>query len=141
MEFVVPQFLERKPKIVGPFTFGQFIFIGIGAGLSILLYFVLPMAFFAIAAIILIGGGLAMAVVKVNKIPLPILIKNFFIFLFKPKVYLWKKKTMGPAIIKKTERPQTRIAETEKEKKESPLRIAQGSQLNNLFTNLETKNR
>ncbi|MEA3344073.1 MAG: PrgI family protein [Patescibacteria group bacterium] len=141
MEFVVPQFLERKPKIVGPFTFGQFIFIGIGAGISILLYFVLPITFFIIAAIILIGGGLAMAVIKINKIPLPVLIKNFFIFLFKPKVYLWKKKAMGPIIIKKTEKLKTKIAKIETEKEESPLKVAKGSQINNLFTNLETKNR
>jgi len=27
MEFTVPQFVEREPKLIGPFTFKQFIYI------------------------------------------------------------------------------------------------------------------
>ncbi len=141
MEFIVPQFLERKPKIVGPFTFGQFIFIGIAAGIAIFLYFILPITFFIIAAIILIGGGLALAVVKINKIPLPVLIKNSFIFLFKPKIYLWKRRDMPAVIIKEKEKLREDKMRKEEKEKESPLRVATGSQLNNLFTSLETKNK
>jgi len=92
MQFTVPQFVEREPRIVGPFTFKQFIFIGIGIAFSILFYFTLPFFLFLPLATIFLGMGFLLAVFKIKKIPLPIIIKNFFIFLFKPKIYLWKKK-------------------------------------------------
>jgi len=57
MEFTVPQFIEKKAKIVGPFTFGQFLFIGIASGICLFLYFVLPLAVFIITSIVLLGGG------------------------------------------------------------------------------------
>ena len=88
MEFIVPKFIEREAKIVGPFTFKQFIFIGVAGGLCLLLYFVLPIFAFVVIAIILLGGAFALAFLKVEKTSLPIFIKNFFSFLSKPKVYL-----------------------------------------------------
>lgn len=136
MEFTVPQFIERKPKIVGPLTFEQLIFIGVAAGLCIFLYFTVPLFVFIIAAIFLLGGAFALAFLKIQKIPLPIFIKNFFIFIFKPKIYLWKRKFTLPRVLQVAEK----IEEEEEEIEKKPvLEIGKGSRLKQLFTYLETK--
>jgi hypothetical protein len=136
MEYIVPQFIEREPKIIGPFTFKQFIFIGIAGGILIFLYFVIKsLALFILIAIILLGAALAMAFFKFGGFPLPKLIKNFFVFSSRPKVYLWGKKTIPPKVFKKEVKPK----KEEKEEEESVLKIAEKSHLKNLSTFLETK--
>jgi hypothetical protein len=134
MEYIVPQFIERESKIFGPFTFKQFIFIGIAGGISIFIYFTIKsFALFLISAIILMGGALAMAFFKRGGFTLPKLIQNFFVFLTKPKIYLWGKKTIPPKIYSKKEEPK------EEGEEESVLKIAEKSRLRNLYTLLETK--
>ena len=137
MEFTVPQFIERKPKIVGPLTFEQLIFIGVAGGLCVFLYFTVHNLFiFIIAAIFLLGGAFALAFLKIQKIPLPIFIKNCFIFIFKPKIYLWKRKFTSPRVLKTAEK----IEEEEEGIEKKPvLEIGKGSRLKQLFTYLETK--
>lgn len=135
MEYIVPQFIERETKIFGPFSFKQFIFIGIAGGISIALFFTLKsFALFLISAIILMGSAFALALFKKGGFSLPKLIQNFFVFLTKPKIYLWKKKAIPPKMAKKVKE----IKEEEKEEG-SPLKIAEKSRLRNLSTLLETK--
>ncbi len=136
MEFVVPKFIEREAKIVGPFTFKQFIFIGVAGGLCLFLYFVLPIFAFIIIAIILLGGAFALAFLKVEKTSLPIFIKNFFSFLSRPKIYLWEKKGIPPKILKKEKEI---IKGEERIKKGPDLKVARDSKLSELFTRIETK--
>lgn len=133
MEFIVPQFIEREPKIVGPFTFKQFIFIGIAAGLSIFFYFLVPFSLFLIIAIVLLGGALALVFLKPGGISLPAVIKNFFVFLSRPKIYLWRRKAILPKISRGVEKPKEEV------KEESILKIAERSRLRGLSTRLETK--
>jgi hypothetical protein len=135
MPYTVPQFIEREPKIVGPFTFKQFSFIGAAGALSILLYFILPRFLFVIAAIFLMGTALAMVFLKISGFPLPVLIKNFFIFLTSKKIYLWKKKDLPPKILKKE------AVKEVKEEKGPTLKISEGGRLKNLTTFLETRNK
>jgi len=136
MEFIVPQFIEKEAKIVGPFTFKQFIFIGSAGGLTILLYFILPFPLFVILAVILLGGALALAFLKINKTSLPTHLAHLVSFMFKPKVYLWKKKTSMPKFFKREKEMVEKITE----KKEGPkLKVSRGSRLDELFTKLETK--
>jgi len=137
MEFTVPRFIEREAKIVGPFTFKQFIFIGTAGGACLLLFFILPFSVFIIVALILLGGAFALAFLKIGKTSLPIFIKNFLSFLFKPRVYLWRKKSVPPKILRR----EKKVAKEEKNKKESALKVVKGSKLSELFTRLETKNR
>ncbi len=133
MKFTVPQFIEKEAKIVGPFTFKQFIFIGIAGGICLFLFFTVPLYLFIIAAIVLLGGAFGLAFLKIGKTSLPIFIKNFFSFLFKPKIYLWKKKTSPPKFLRKVKE------EKEEIEKESELKVTKGSKLDELFTKLETK--
>ena len=137
MEFTVPQFIERKPKIVGPFTFKQFVFVGTASGICLFLYFTVPFQVFIIATVFLLGTAFALAFLKIGKTSLPVFLKNLFSFLWKPKVYLWKKKMVPPKIIKKE-----RIVKKEAEIKEKPSpKIAERSRLKELFTHIETRSK
>jgi hypothetical protein len=91
MQFLVPQFIERDPKIFGPFTFKQFIAIGIATAVSVGIFFLLPYKIFIISALIIVGGTVVFVFFKVGKEPLPSYIKNMFVFSSKPKIYIWKK--------------------------------------------------
>lgn len=133
MQFTVPQFIEKEGKIVGPLTFKQFIFVGTAGGLCIFLYFIIPFNAFIVATIVLVLSSLALAFLKIEKTPLPIFIKNVFVFLFGPKVYLWQRKNTAPKIMETAQ-----IIE-EENPEESTLKISSKSRLENLFTKLETR--
>jgi hypothetical protein len=140
MEFTVPQFIEKKPKIVGPLTFKQFVFIGTAAGICLFLYFTVPLHVFIIAAIFLLGMAFALAFLKIGKVSFPVFLKNLFFFLLGPKIYLWKKKSVPPKIVEKetTIRKEGRRAEAE----EKPIpKVAGRSRLKELFSHLETKSK
>lgn len=134
MDFIVPQFIERAPKIFGPFTFKQFIFIGIAGAVSIFLYFLVPFALFVVIALVLFSGAFALAFLKTGGFPLPTIIKNAFFFLGKPKIFLWRKKTIPPKMAPKKDKPKEEAKE-----EESVLKIGARSHLRNLSTILETK--
>ncbi|PIR72179.1 MAG: hypothetical protein COU42_02190 [Candidatus Nealsonbacteria bacterium CG10_big_fil_rev_8_21_14_0_10_36_24] len=142
MEFTVPQFIEKEPKIVGPFTFKQFIFIGIAGGLSIFLFFTVPFLVFIILAIILVGGAFSLAFLKIERISLPVFIKNFLIFITKPKIYLWKKKTSPLKFLPAENGKEKKKLETKEKTEEGrkpKLKVIKGGRLHELFTHLETK--
>jgi hypothetical protein len=133
MQFQVPQFVEHEARIVGPFTFKQFIFIGIAGAVLLLLYFMVPFFIFLLACFILGGGSLVLALVKIEGHPLPTIIKNFFVFLLSSKVYLWRKKLVSPRLIK--EKP-----ELKEELPEKPvLKVAERGHLSQLSTKVETR--
>lgn len=135
MQFTIPQFISREARIVGPLTFKQLVFIGAAAGIVLFLYFTVAarsFVFFIISSIFFLGWALALAFLKIEKTPLPIVIKNFLFFLFKPKIFLWKKKLDSPKVIQLREK----IEETEEE---SPLKVGGKSRIKQLYTHLETK--
>ena len=134
-QFIVPKFIENEPKIVGPLTFKQFVFVGIAAGVSFLLFLTIPLPFsiLTILIVILIGVGLAFG--KINEKPLPEILKSFFVFSVSPKMYFWKKKIgPPPKFIEKPRRPQLK----EVEKTPIPTALGRG-RLKELTTQIETK--
>jgi len=139
MEFIVPQFIEKEAKIVGPFTFKQFVFIGIAGALCVFLFFTVPFSLFIILAIFLLGGAFALVFLKIEDVSLPVFIKNFFVFLFKPKTYLWKKKGTPSKFLKKEKEEETKTEEAKGEERKSKLKITKGSRLHELLTRIETK--
>lgn len=134
MRFVVPQFIEHEAKVIGPLTFGQFIYVGIAGGICFILYFMLPFPFFLAACIVLLGGAAAMAFLKFNGRPLPSILGSLLKFAFTPRIYIWKKKETPVETVKK---PAIRTKEREGE--ELPLKIAEGSQLKKIRTQIESK--
>lgn len=84
--------------MVGPLTLKQFIYIGIGAGISLTLYMIsttsknsFPLPVCLAIDVIIMGIAGALAFIRVNGISLPILLKNSFSFGLAPKIFLWKK--------------------------------------------------
>ncbi len=92
MRFEVPQFIEIEDKIVGPFTWRQFVYIAGGTGLLVTLWFILD----SIILFALIGlpiGALAgsLAFQKVNNRPFSIFLEALFSYITRHKLYLWRK--------------------------------------------------
>ncbi len=137
MEFTVPQFIEKEAKIVGPFTFKQFIFVGIAGTISAFFYLTLPFSLSIILIVILMGIAFALSFVKIKKTTLPKYIANFIIYQFRPKIYIWKKKTGTPRFLKQEKKMVKEL--TEEKPGESKLKVSSGSRLDDLFTKLETK--
>jgi len=130
MRFTLPQFIEHEAKIVGPFTFKQFIFIGIAGAICFMLYFTVPFSLFLLSCIVIGGGAMSLALLKVGGRPLPGVITNFIKFKFSPKMYLWHKK-QGLITVLEQKKP-------EKEE-ETSLKVIKKSQLKDVQTKIETK--
>lgn len=133
MRFTVPKFIEHEAKIVGPLTFKQFIFIGVAGAIGFILYFTVPLSIFLIASLILGGGAMALAFLKIGGRSLPIILGNFLKFSISPKMFIWRK-TEAPIKVFKKEKIKKEIAE-----EELPLKIAEKSQLKKLRTQIETQ--
>jgi len=140
MRYIVPKFIEHEPKVVGPFTLKQFIFIGVAGGICFLLYFIIGKENFFLYLILcsVLGGiGFALAFLKVEGRPLPLFLSSFFKFSLSPKLYIWKKKKgLPPKVIPKKETK----TESETIKKITPTpKILGESRLKKLSTEIETK--
>ena len=133
MRFTVPQFIEHEAKIVGPLTFKQFIFIGMAGAVGFILYFTAPFYIFLIACLILGGGAVALAFLKIGGRDLPTVLGNSLKFLISPKMYIWRKKETPVRGFKKEE------IKKEVPEEGLPLKIAEKSQLKKLRTQIETK--
>lgn len=134
MEFQIPQFIEREPKIIGPLTFKQFIVFAILGGICFVLYFSLPKTIFCTITLLAFGVTAVLMLVKKEGFPLYVIIKRSFLFLFSPKLYLWREKEIITPVLKKSA-PQT-FPKTKKEK--TPLKISEKGKLNNIFVKIET---
>jgi len=135
-QFIVPQFIEREPKIIGPFTFKQFIYVGAAGVILFILYFTVSFLYFVMTTVVLMPIALIFAFFKVGGIPLPTVLKNFFVQTLSPKLYIWGRVPL----IKKIPKVKKVKKEVPKEKAEElPLKIAEKSRLKKLITELETK--
>ena len=136
MRFTVPQFIEYEVKIVGPLTFRQFIFVGIGGAFCFFLYFTISKTnfFLFIVACLIIGAiAISLAFLQIGGRSLPTIIGNFLRFNLTPKIYIWRKKELPVTILKKEE------FKKEEKVEELPLKIAEKSQLKKIKTEIETK--
>lgn len=91
MQFQVPQF-ETENKLVGPFTVIQFVYVGVAAALSFLLFPILTTWFWFIISSFLVGSSLVIALMKVNGRPMPVFMLAAFRYLWEPKVLTLKPK-------------------------------------------------
>ena len=135
MRFTIPQFIEREPKIVGPLTLRQFTYIGIPGGICFILYFIATPFIFYTACLFLGPIGLAFAFLKIDNIPFPTLIVNFFKYSLSPKMYLWRRKGVKEEVFEE----QVTIKKEKIPEDELPLKINKDSRLKNIKTKLETK--
>jgi len=90
-QFQIPQFIDKKAKIIGPLTLSQFLYIAGAGGLSVLAFYTLPPLFSFLILIFAGGLGISLAFIKINGQPLPKVILHAITFWQKPKKYVWKK--------------------------------------------------
>lgn len=114
-QYQVPQFLTIEDKVIGPFTIRQAVYLGAGAALIVgARMFLKSYLFFPIAVFV---GGLAvtLAFLKINGQPFPIVLKNAFLYVLRPRLYIWRRvpTTEKKEKIKRAE-PETPATSTQK---------------------------
>ncbi len=92
MEYQVPQFIEVEDKIIGPFTFKQFVYLAGGAGLCAVVFLYLPLVFAIIVAAPIAGLAGALAFYRVNGKPFIDILEAGFEYYLGGRLYLWKKE-------------------------------------------------
>lgn len=103
MQFQVPQFIEVEDKIFGPLTFKQFVYLFGGAGLSYILFRVLPIYIAGPVIAVIAGFALSLAFASFNGRPFIVAMEHAFYYLVRGKLYLWNNQYRGKA--KKLETP------------------------------------
>ena len=96
MQYEMPQFIEIEDKVVGPFTFRQFVYLAGGAGLSYIVFTVagifLPNYVAFVLVIPVAIFALALAFYKVNSRPFIYTVEFAVKYYLTSKLYLWKKE-------------------------------------------------
>ncbi|MDO8515885.1 MAG: PrgI family protein [bacterium] len=101
MQFQVPQFTEAEDHIVGPLTIRQFIYIAAGAGISVMLYFMVATWLWGFLSIFIVGAALGFAFIKINGQSLEKVFLAAVQFYWTPQVYVWQPDQ--PQLPKNTE--------------------------------------
>ena len=92
MQFEVPQFIEIEDKIFGPFTWRQFLYLGGGGGMCVVLLLTLPL-YLSLIPIILIGTLTgALAFYPVNNRPFSHFLEAMYNHYRRDRLYLWQQK-------------------------------------------------
>lgn len=93
MQFEVPQFIEVEDKIFGPLTWRQFLYVGGGIGMGVVLFFTAPFFIFLLIGlpIGLLAGALAFY--PINNRPFSFFLESLINYLRGHKLYLWHRKT------------------------------------------------
>lgn len=137
MQFLVPQFITRETKLVGPLTFKQLLYL-IGEGVFIFVfYFILPRTIFWILLILAILASAAFIFLRPGGQSLADILQHLGKFIISPKRYIWQKRTVTPnlnIVIQQSKAPVIKKKESKK-----LLEIAPMSQLSRLETKIETK--
>lgn len=134
MRFAVPQFIERKAKVVGPLTFKQSVILAGAGAICFLLYFKTPVFIWLPSIFLIMGVALSLSFLKIGGRPLLTVMKNFFVYSISPKAYMWKRKII-PQRKEKEKKPK------EKEEKKPRLKIVKKSKLEERARKIETKSR
>ena len=104
MQFQVPQFIEVEDKIIGPFTFKQFIYVAGGVGLAYMLWRFLPLWAAGPLMLTVVAFGGALAFFSINNRPFIVTLEAGFYYLLHPKLYLWNTGRKNTQATKSTEK-------------------------------------
>ena len=92
MQFEVPQFIDIEDRIFGPLTWRQFLYLGGGIGMGVVLYFTTSIIIFLLIGLPLAVLAGALAFYPVNNRPFSFFLEAIFNYLGSSKLYLWRKK-------------------------------------------------
>ena len=93
MRFEVPQFIDIEDKIIGPFTWKQFVYLAGGVGLGAVIFVTLPLFVFVLLGMPLGGLAILLAFYPVNNRPFADFLEAIVYFYKNNRVYYWRKKS------------------------------------------------
>lgn len=128
MRFEVPQFIEIEDKIIGPFTWKQFIYLGGGVGLATVIFFTMHLIVFIIIGVPIAGLAVLLAFYPVNSRPFSNFLESMVYFYRNSRVYHWRKK--APTVYREK-------TTTQSFPLQSSYKLPQGSNINSLSRRLE----
>jgi hypothetical protein len=137
MDFRVPQFIEHDPKILGPLTLSQTMFVGTAFGISFFLYFLMSkthLTLYVIITVLLFGIAFALAFIKIEGLGVAKVGKNFTTYTLNNKLFLWKRK-QSPVFLSSPK--EKRLAEAKLQEKPSPLKIKETGKIENLIKKID----
>ncbi|MFA6437048.1 MAG: PrgI family protein [Candidatus Paceibacterota bacterium] len=91
MRYQVPQFIEMEDKIVGPFSFKQFIYLASVPVVCYVLHYFVEVAYVILVGVIFFPFAVMLAFSKVNGKPFMEFIKSLFKFIRRPQAYVWRR--------------------------------------------------
>ncbi|MEZ7820759.1 MAG: PrgI family protein [Patescibacteria group bacterium] len=92
-QFLVPQFIDVEPKILGPLTLRQFIIAVIGIVFAVVSYKFADLALFIVELIIIATLVILFAFIKINGQPFHFFLLNIFCVLVGSNIRVWTKNT------------------------------------------------
>jgi hypothetical protein len=93
MQFEVPQFIEIEDKIFGPLTWKQFLFLGGGVGIAVVLFITANFFVFLLVGLPLALLGGALAFVPINNRPFSFFLEAVINYFRGQRLYLWRQKS------------------------------------------------
>lgn len=96
MQFKVPQFIDVKDKIFGPFTFQQFAYLAGGAGIIFVIYKVLPLWIGIFIMIPIAILTVLLVFYRINNRPFIFYLQAGVTYLVSNKLYVWKQRLVKP---------------------------------------------
>lgn len=92
MKHEVPQFIDVKDKVIGPFTFDQFLYLLGGGALAYLSFRFIVQPFGFLVAAALVGLAAMLAFYKVNNRPFIDFLASLVSYYTRDRSYSWKKQ-------------------------------------------------
>ncbi len=93
MRFEVPQFIEIEDKIFGPLTWRQFLYLGGGLGMAVVMFITVPFIIFVLLGLPLALLAGALAFYPVNNRPFSYFLEALFNYITKQRVFFWRQKS------------------------------------------------
>lgn len=110
MRFEVPQFIEIEDKIFGPLTWRQFLYLGGGLGMAVVLFITTNLVVFTLLGIPIALLSGALSFYPVNNRPFSFFLEALFNYITKQKLYLWRR---NEGFIYKNSAPATQTNHTD----------------------------
>lgn len=89
-QFVIPQFIDKEDKILGPITVRQFIIVLVTTLILAVTYRLLDFTGFILSFLFIGGSGIVLAFVKVNGREFHYFILNIAQIILRPSLRVWK---------------------------------------------------
>ena len=92
MRFEVPQFIDVEDKIFGPLTWRQFLYLGGGVGMAVVIFLTTNFIIFLFVGLPIGLLALALAFYPVNSRPFSYFLEAMFNYITRQRLYFWRKK-------------------------------------------------